>query len=268
MQYPKDKYLIPIFVPAIVLAVEALNNEPLSRLVMRDWFWKEFIAGTMVAGIIWLSVRFISVRLDKKAEWKKRFNRRLLLQVFFGWAIPSAILFFLCWMMFEWIIGQPMFDTLFPYYEFPFSMLVIAGINGYYLIYKLLESETVETITEEIQPGITQITLFAYKGADRFPLHHGMINIVVKNTAYLDVYTSDGKRLNMTGTLDSLEKLLPDDTFFRVNRQVIMHIKSIQSFRSIEHGKIEINCGLASIESPIVSQKKAADFRKWMQKKV
>jgi hypothetical protein len=265
MQYPKDKYLIPIFVPAIVLTVEALNNEPLSRLVMLDWFWKELIAGIIIAGVIWLFVRFISIRLDKKVQWKKQFNRRLLLQALFGWTIPSLILFILCWMMFEWIIGQPMFETLFPYYEFPFSVLVVAGINGYYLIYKLLENETVETSTEEIQPGVTQTTLFAYKGPDRFPLHHGMIDVVIKNAAYLDVYTSNGTRLSMTGTMDSLEKVLPYDVFFRVNRQVIMHAKSIKSFRSIENGKIEINCGLEGIEPPIVSQKKAAEFRKWME---
>lgn len=264
MQYPKDKYIIPISVPAIVVLVSALNNDPLPQLISQGWFWRDVSAGSLVAGFVWLCVRFISIRLDNKLGCKHSFPKRLLWQCIFGWLGPSVILFGLCWLMFEFVIGQPMFQTLFPYYEYPFSVMLIAVINGYYLIYNLLQTEKIEIAVEQIEQDVSNTTLFAYKGADRFPLHHAMIGVVIKNNTYLDVYTTEGKRLNMSGTMESLEKVLPDDTFFRVNRQVIMHVKSIKSFRSIENGKIEIACGLDGIDAPIVSQKKAADFRKWI----
>lgn len=260
--YPKDKYLIPVAVPAITLTVIALNNDPLPRLVSQGWFWRDAAAGVAITAFIWLCIRFISIRLDKKAAWKTAFYKRLLLQTVFGWLLPSVLLFGLCWAMFEFIIGQSIFDTFFPQYEFPFSVLLLAGINAYYLIYALLakDGEQPHIFGETPQAG----TLFAYKGADMYPLLPQMIRLVVKTDAGLDIHTEKGERLSMSGTLEGLEKSLPADVFFRANRQVIIHVRAIKSFRPAENGKIEINC-LPDVEPPVVSQKKAAEFRKWLE---
>lgn len=256
--YPKDKYLIPVAVPAIVVTVIALNNDPLPLLVRESTFWRDAAAGIVVAAAVWLSVRQISIRMDGPVSWKTAFYKRLLLQAVFGWALPSLLLFGLCWVMFDRVVGQPIFESLFPYYEYPFCVLLIAGMNAYYLVSALLAK------TEPAPALSPSGTLFAYKGADMYPLHRDMIRLVVKNEASLDVYTADGERLNMSGTLENLEKQLPGDLFFRVNRQVIMHVRSVRSFRAADNGKIEINCTLDGIAPPVVSQKKAPGFRKWL----
>lgn len=260
--YPKDRYVIPVAVPLLTVTVVALNNDPLPLLVRQAWFWRDVAAGMVATAIVWLCVRAVTRQLDRRWDWKTRFVKRLAGQALLGWALPSVLLFGLCWALFEWVVGQSMFDTLFPYYEFPFSVLLIGGINGYYLVSALLARA--ETAVDESAVQAAPETLFAYKGADLYPLSPDMIRLILKNDNALHVYTVAGERLRMTGTLDGLEKTLPEDTFFRVNRQIIMHIRAVKSFRAIENGKIEINSTLADAEPPVVSQKKAAEFRRWV----
>lgn len=266
MHYPKDKYIIPLCVPAVVVLVTALNNDPLHLLVLEKWFWRDFIAGVLIAATIWLIIRYVSIRLNTPFSWKTSFFQRFIFQTLFGWAVPSILLFFLCWAMFEWVIGQSMFETFFPHYEFPFAVLFLACINGYYLVYSLLEKDfpTPDTLYDSVKKG-----LFPFKGADKFPLPYEKIEAVIKNTAYLDVFSSDGPRLNISATMESLEKTLPQNIFFRLNRQAIINIKNIRSFRSIENGKIEVYPKRDDMESSyIVSQKKAALFRKWLSENI
>ncbi|MGQ3014382.1 MAG: LytTR family transcriptional regulator DNA-binding domain-containing protein [Flavobacteriales bacterium] len=253
--YPKDKYLVPLAVPAIACTVIALNNDPLPQLLRTDWFWRDLAAGSVIGFGVWLCIRFISIRLDARVAWKTAFYKRLALQTVFGWALPSVLLFALCWLMFEWLVGQPFFESYFPYYEYPFSVLLLALINGYYLVSALLQKDEM--------PGRKEV-LLAVKGADVYPLRPETIRVVMKNDTNLSVYTADGQKYSLSGTLDALEQTLQKPDFYRINRQVIMHVSAIRSYRAIENGKIEINCTEALPESIIVSQKKAADFRKWI----
>ena len=64
-------------------------------------------------------------------------------------------------------------------------------------------------------------------------------------------------------SLDEVEELVNPRKFYRVNRQHLVHLPCIESYRSDDTGKIAIK--LKSIKTPdlIVSKEKAADFRKW-----
>jgi len=253
--YPKDKYLVPLAIPVIVCTVIALNNDPLPQLMREGWFWRDLAAGSAIGFSTWLCIRYISIQLDARVPWKSAFYKRLALQGIFGWLLPSVLLFGLCWLMFGLLVEQPFFESYFPYYEYPFSVLLLALINGYYLVSALLQKET--------GPGRKEV-LLAVKGADVYPLRPEMIRVVVKNDTNLSVYTSDGQKYSLSGTLDALEQTLQKPDFYRINRRVIMHISAIRSYRAIENGKIEINSTEAVPGSIIVSQKKAADFRRWI----
>lgn len=77
--------------------------------------------------------------------------------------------------------------------------------------------------------------------------------------------TSNGKKYVIEGTnLNQLLEELPSQLFFRANRQVIINIHFIQSFKPIGNGRIHINMQL-DISQPIqVSQENASEFRRWV----
>lgn len=63
-------------------------------------------------------------------------------------------------------------------------------------------------------------------------------------------------------SLDEVEELLNPQIFYRANRQHIVHLPCIESYRSDDTGKISIKMRIKT-EEIIVSKEKAAEFRRW-----
>jgi DNA-binding LytR/AlgR family response regulator len=77
--------------------------------------------------------------------------------------------------------------------------------------------------------------------------------------------TNTGKKYIVEGThLNLLMEELPTQLFFRANRQVIINIQFIQSFKPIGSGRIQINMQLDIFQPIQVSQENASEFRKWV----
>src|SRR5882724_10735981 len=64
-------------------------------------------------------------------------------------------------------------------------------------------------------------------------------------------------------SLDEIEELIDPGIFFRANRQYIIHIASIENYRSDDTGKLTVKMKSLKPMEVIVSKEKAAEFRKW-----
>lgn len=64
-------------------------------------------------------------------------------------------------------------------------------------------------------------------------------------------------------SLDEVEELLNPSIFYRANRQHLVHLPFIESYRGDDTGKITLKMRGIKINELIVSKDKAADFRKW-----
>jgi two-component system LytT family response regulator len=65
-------------------------------------------------------------------------------------------------------------------------------------------------------------------------------------------------------SLDEIEELLDPQIFFRANRQHLVHLPFIESYRSDDTGKLTLRLRSIKTEEIIVSKEKAAEFRKWL----
>jgi DNA-binding LytR/AlgR family response regulator len=74
----------------------------------------------------------------------------------------------------------------------------------------------------------------------------------------------DGKRMPLDFTLDELENILDPSLFFRINRQFIIFIKSIESMSSYSKSRIKIILKPAIETETIVSAERSADFKEWL----
>ena len=78
--------------------------------------------------------------------------------------------------------------------------------------------------------------------------------------------TSEGKKLITDyRSLDEVEELLDPEKFFRANRQFIIQLRSIDTMRSDESGKIMVKMKMPHSPEVVVSKEKAAVFRKWIE---
>jgi DNA-binding LytR/AlgR family response regulator len=81
------------------------------------------------------------------------------------------------------------------------------------------------------------------------------------------VYVLDkcGKKYLADKNLGELESELDNQMFFRVNRQYIVNINFIRSFKSYERVKLQVELTLPDVPHVvIVSQETAPEFRKWI----
>jgi len=75
----------------------------------------------------------------------------------------------------------------------------------------------------------------------------------------------DGQRLRVDAALAELEASLDPLAFFRLNRQFLACAASIVSFRPIGKGKLLVELNPKVRGEVIVSQEKAAGFRRWLE---
>jgi len=93
-------------------------------------------------------------------------------------------------------------------------------------------------------------------------------NIVLLYTVDKVVFVIDrfSKTYLSDKTLTELEEELDRHTFFRANRQYIINIGFVKSFKPCEKVKLVVETSIPDINhSIIISQETAPKFRKWMQ---
>ncbi len=75
----------------------------------------------------------------------------------------------------------------------------------------------------------------------------------------------DGKKNLVDYTLEELEKLLDPQVFFRLNRQFISHISSINKIHTYFNGKLKIELSPGMDQEITVSREKSQAFKIWME---
>lgn len=73
----------------------------------------------------------------------------------------------------------------------------------------------------------------------------------------------DGRRLITDYKLESLEELLPPDSFFRVNRSYIVSLEGIKDVLMYSNSRLKINTNFPYEEEIIVSRDKVTRFKDW-----
>lgn len=99
-------------------------------------------------------------------------------------------------------------------------------------------------------------------------------NIVSVKTEDIDHFISEdgvallvnrlGKRYPVDYTLDQLDQLLNPDTFFRINRKVILHIDAIQKISSFFNSRLKVTSAFISNDDAVVSRERVGDFKQWL----
>lgn len=78
--------------------------------------------------------------------------------------------------------------------------------------------------------------------------------------------TNAGKRYSIDYSLDNLEPMLLPDSFFRINRKVIVNIKSIQKVAPYFNSRLKLSNATLIDDDAIVSRERVNDFKKWLDK--
>lgn len=78
--------------------------------------------------------------------------------------------------------------------------------------------------------------------------------------------TESGQKFSVDYTLDEVESMLDPVLFFRINRQFLIHIHSVQQIQPYFNHKLSLQLKPMPSAEVVVSRERVSDFKKWMGK--
>lgn len=108
-------------------------------------------------------------------------------------------------------------------------------------------------------------TRFLVKQGDKlFTVDTNQIAYIISEDKLSFIISNQNKKYLVDGTLDELERRLDPKLFFRINRQIIASVNSIESSYTHLNGKIKITLNPKPEEEVFISREKATEFKKWL----
>lgn len=221
---------------------------------------------TVQGWLAWWAVRSIIIYLDKKMPYGDRPLKRILIQLLLTTATGLLIIILLTELTSLIARGHtvPLSFYLFDVFIFVIWFIVINGIYigmHYYAEWK--ESEHHRQEEKKIR-------------TTGFTVKHGKQNLLVSFNEISGFYTEDGYTIMLNWqekkffpdlSLDKIEKQLPGEWFFRLNRQYMVHRSAITGFKRTNDGKIDVRIkDMENLPETVqVSRTKAIVFKKWFQ---
>jgi DNA-binding LytR/AlgR family response regulator len=110
---------------------------------------------------------------------------------------------------------------------------------------------------------------------ERFLVNAGQKIKTIKSTEIAYFYiqqkgvylcTNDAKTYDLNYTLDKLEEILDPKIFFRVNRQFIVNVESIDNLYIVSKSRYKLDIKPKPPEDIIVSVNHLQEFRNWLNK--
>ncbi len=135
---------------------------------------------------------------------------------------------------------------------------------------KMLEShfnEQHQSLQNLIQSlnGKKKTRLLVKKGIENISMKLEDIVIFYTENKMVYVFDKYGKKFVTDRTLNELEAELDDSIFFRANRQYIINLSFVKSFKPYEKVKLQVDLNIPEINHfIIISQNTAPNFRKWI----
>jgi DNA-binding LytR/AlgR family response regulator len=131
--------------------------------------------------------------------------------------------------------------------------------------YKTLENHFVDHSFIRYFRQRTKTRLLVRKGIENIALPIRDIAIIYTENKLAYVIDKEGKKYITDKHLGELEQELDETIFFRVNRQYIINIEFVKSYKPYEKVKLQVDLVMPDLHHHIViSQEMAPCFRKWI----
>ena len=121
----------------------------------------------------------------------------------------------------------------------------------------------VSSYKKEDLPKHKERFLAHYK-AGIVPLPENRVAYFIKDTIIYLVTTDNEKLVTDYNTIDEIEEVVNPKKFFRSNRQMIIHIDQIDTYKKHDTGKVEVHLKCDKNIRADVSREKASEFVNWL----
>ncbi|MBL7857891.1 MAG: LytTR family transcriptional regulator DNA-binding domain-containing protein [Cyclobacteriaceae bacterium] len=286
----QDRWLRIIGYPLLGFIVRHFGEyESIGVLMKQPLYYGDLFWNTLLVALSWETNRRLIKYLDMHYSWVSQRFQRFLIQAFGSLLITVPLVAAMIYIWNELIITRPdNFNTGYLLvYDFPLTILFTALIHMIYtgMYFHQYYTQTIEDLrnrVRELETSVAGVTsssdllkssgyrdlLIVNYGTSSVPVQTNDIAYIYKQNEVSFIKTSDGKEYTSSSSLENLETLLDPESFFRLNRQMIGHIKAIKRFRSDNSGKLILTLDPSTTEEISISKKKASEFKTWIGSKI
>ncbi len=122
-----------------------------------------------------------------------------------------------------------------------------------------------ENLQKKNAPKFRERFLAHYKSGI-VPVQENRVSYFIKDTIIYLVTSENEKLVTDYNTIDEIEETADPEKFFRANRQTIIYIDSIDTYKKHDTGKIEVHLKCDKNMRIDVSREKANAFVEWVDK--
>ncbi len=235
-----------------------------------DIIWMEFVMAWVFCLPITELNRLIDHKLEKRFSWTKDFKNRFLYHLFYL-TLTLVIVLNVVGNIYLYLNG----DGFYPFNEMVVINVVTFALSlvlttlkwtvSFYKSWRTTEIDLQDSVKQldELKSTISQETkrIELQKGKSKFIVVAQDIRVAKSSFGIIRVSTVEEGSGIFSGTLGELAALLPENLFFVVGRNVIIHRDMIKSVSSSTFGKVLLTTH--ENEELMVSRQKASSFRKW-----
>jgi hypothetical protein len=286
--YP-DKWLRIIAYPFLGFVIRHFGEyASIGSLMKTPLYYGDLFWDTLIVATCWEANRSLIFYLDARYPWAASRLQRLVIQTGAAILLTVPIVAGMIYLWNEVLIHRPgNFDTAYLLvYDFPLTLIfttlihmVYTGMyfHGYYTqtilalerrISELENNAVVKSPSDALKGASSRDVIIVDYGSASVPLQTQDIACICKMHDLCLIKTFEGKEYSSSSSLENLEALLDPSLFFRLNRQVLAHIRSIRKFRTDGSGKLLIELEPSLPATVTVSKKKALEFKSWMGQRV
>ena len=120
-----------------------------------------------------------------------------------------------------------------------------------------------ENMQNKRTPKFKERFLAHYK-AGIVPMPESRVAYFIKDTIIYLITTDNEKLVTDYNTIDEIEEVVNPKKFFRANRQTIIHIDQIDTYKKHDTGKVEVHLKCDKNIRADVSREKANEFVSWL----
>lgn len=253
--------LILIIISIVANHLTQPKNFPLHKSYTFPWLP---IGVSILLGSFFLIIAYFNFNYFKRRYFLEKITVRILLRFLFTTLGYISIVYIIFYLVSNGLINgthsYTLYNLLTGYSVSMLSLVVIIFLLFATDIYKLHKFSSIKGKLKVEHAG--KITLVGYDEISFFYSENKIVYIV----------KTDGTSMVTDFTLNEAEPKISEQSFFRANRQTILHARSIEQIQSIENGKLLVLLkSTLSDKNPFqitVSRYKKQAFMDWFKNKV
>ncbi|WP_020601607.1 LytR/AlgR family response regulator transcription factor [Spirosoma spitsbergense] len=280
--YP-DKLARVVGIPVWSFLFRLIGDpSPLGDLLQNSLFYLDVVVVIGVNILLWESNRWLIQQMDTRYSWAMQPLHRFYVQagVAFIWTVGVIALFSLGYNNLILQRPAPFNLSITISNDIPIGLLFILLLHMGYTMYWMVRyhRHTVAGLQQKIarlksaspiifsggnQPGAR--TLLVNHGKAQVPITTDQVAFIFIANEVSIVKTADSKSFVLDLTMEQVAERLSSADFFRLNRQFLVNRQAIQRVENDGVGRIVLYLKPSHAEEVVVSRRRVAEFRQWMQ---